>query len=435
MTVLPEVDGWGLRRLKHVATLRFSNVDKLSNDDEVPVSLCNYTDVYKNDFITPGLEFMQATASRAEIERFQLRAGDVIITKDSETADDIAVPAYVANELPGVLCGYHLAIVRPAKPTTNGQFLFRALQASGIREQFWVAANGVTRFGLGQQAIGNVLVPHPPATKQQAIADFLDRKTAAIDALIAKKERLIELLEEKRQALITQAVTKGLDRKVPMKDSGIEWLGEIPAHWEVLPLRRVVARFCDYRGRTPKMTPNGVPLITASAIRDGVIDHSRDPEYVSEDTYRTWCSRGSPEQGDVVFTTEGATYGETAQVEDAHIAFSQRLILFKCNRGIMTNDYLYFQFLSAFGRAEQWRMVSGSTVPGIRADRLRRIRVVVPPVGEQDSIAAYCRAGLSALKATGTPLARSVQLLREYRQALISAAVTGKIDLTKERAA
>ena len=189
-------------------------------------------DVYYNDRITPDLDFMAATATPEQLRRFSLRAGDVLITKDSESRTDIAVAAVVATDLPDVLCGYHLALVRPGLDC-DGTFLARAFSAVGPRDQFEVAANGITRFGLGGDAIRTAYSRPRPAGEQRAIAAFLDRETARIDALVAKKERLIELLQEKRTALITRAVTKGLDPNVPMKDSGVEWLGQIPAHWEV----------------------------------------------------------------------------------------------------------------------------------------------------------------------------------------------------------
>lgn len=157
----------------------------------------------------------------------------MIITKDSESWDDIAVPACVEADFEDVVCGYHLTQIRPDQSHFLGRYLFRRFSSSGICEQFKIAANGVTRFGLSRNSIGSSVFPVPPIEEQTAIAAFLDRETAHIDALIAKKQRLIDLLREKRTALISQAVTKGLDLTVPMKDSGIEWLGEIPEHWEV----------------------------------------------------------------------------------------------------------------------------------------------------------------------------------------------------------
>ena len=225
---------WDVRRLKTLASVQLSNVDKKTVEGQAPVKLCNYVDVYYNDFITAGLEFMNATATPEQVRRFMLRGGDVLITKDSESWNDIAVPAVVVEELTDVLCGYHLAQIRP-RSGLDGRFLARQFSAIGTRDQFHLAANGITRFGLGGDAIRSGLFPIAPIEEQQVIADFLDRETAKIDALVEQKERLVELLQEKRSAFIARAVTRGLDPNVPMKDSGVEWLGEIPTHWKLNP--------------------------------------------------------------------------------------------------------------------------------------------------------------------------------------------------------
>lgn len=235
---------WGVEKLKWIAKVRLSNIDKKSKEGELAVELCNYVDVYYNDNITSDIEFMKATARQDQIDIFSLKEGDILITKDSETPDDIAVPAFVSSSLHGVVCGYHLAHVRPYRKYTDGKYLFRLFSAHGISDQFEISANGVTRFGIGKQAIDNSVFltppPPPPFEEQTAIAAYLDRKTTQIDNLISKKQKLIELLKEERAAIINQAVTKGLNPDAPMKDSGIEWLGEIPTHWAVKRLKWLI---------------------------------------------------------------------------------------------------------------------------------------------------------------------------------------------------
>jgi len=233
---------WTIGRLKFSATSRTSNVDKHTKDDELPVELCNYVDVYNNDFITSELTFMKASATEPEIERFEIKKGDVLITKDSESWDDIAVPAMVAEDLGGVLCGYHLAIIRSLPGKFHAGYLFRLFCSEMLNYQFKIEANGVTRFGLPTAAIDNALLLRPPLNEQELISGYIDRETARIDTLIDKKRRLLDLLEEKRLAVITYAVTKGLAPNAPMKDSGIEWLGQIPEHWEIKQARFVIGK-------------------------------------------------------------------------------------------------------------------------------------------------------------------------------------------------
>ena len=143
---------WDVLRLKYACDVFPSNVDKHSRDDEPTVQLCNYTDVYYNERITADMPFMVATASEDQIARFTLRGGDTIITKDSETADDIAIASYVPEDLPGVVCGYHLSMVRP-KGSTSGAFVKRLFDCCYSKGKFAVAANGLTRVGLGQYAL------------------------------------------------------------------------------------------------------------------------------------------------------------------------------------------------------------------------------------------------------------------------------------------
>ncbi len=188
-------------------------MDKKSVDGEAAVRLCNYVDVYKNEYITAEMEFMAATATDDQIAHFSVRAGDVIITKDSETWDDIAVPAYVPQPIENLVCGYHLALVRADGSQLDGEYLSRCFAAKGINDQFQVAANGITRYGLDTQSIRCALFPLPPLEEQRAITRFLKRETARIDALIEKKERLIALLEEKRQAAVGHAVMRGPNGK------------------------------------------------------------------------------------------------------------------------------------------------------------------------------------------------------------------------------
>lgn len=183
---------WEVKRLRHIASFTNSNVDKKSYDGQKTVRLCNYTDVYYNDFITADLPFMQATASAAEIEQFSLKKGDVIITKDSEDPSDIGIPSLVAEDVPGVICGYHLTMIRTACADTS-RLLHRILQSHPTQAHFFVEAPGITRYGLGQDAIGDVRVCLPPSQDRGFVADSIDRETTRIDALIAKKTRFIEL--------------------------------------------------------------------------------------------------------------------------------------------------------------------------------------------------------------------------------------------------
>jgi len=202
---------WEVRKVRTVAELIVSNVDKHSKANETGVRLCNYVDVYKNDTINERLAFMQATATIDEIERFRIRVGDVIITKDSEKWDDIGVPSLVTYEADDLVCGYHLAILRHRPKLITGTFLHRVLEDRFVATQMHVRAKGVTRYGLGHSAIKDVLLPLPPVLEQGLICSQLEVDLEAFVVATTRLEREIELLREYRTRMVADVVTGKLD--------------------------------------------------------------------------------------------------------------------------------------------------------------------------------------------------------------------------------
>lgn len=426
---------WSCDRLKHVASVALSSVDKKSHEQEEAVRLCNYVDVYYHERITSELDFMQATATPDEVRRFTLRSGDVLITKDSEAWDDIAVPAFVPSDLEGVLCGYHLAQVRPLNGLIDGEYLSRSFAARGINDQFRIAANGITRFGIGKHWIDNALFLVPPIDEQRAIAAFLDRETARIDALIEKKRRQIELLHEKRAALISHAVTKGLDSNAPMKDSGIEWLGQVPEHWRVVDLRRVASDLqtgpFGSQLHASDYVDEGIPIINPANIQDGmIVPDSRTT--VDEDTFtRLRCH--TLEEGDIIFGRRGEM-GRCALVGEGERGFlcgtgSIRVRL----RTSLVHPGFVAVFLRHPGVHDHLLIESvGSTMDNLNTTIIGRIPVALPPRKEQLDIEEQIRQHQGQVGRLVAKISLSIDRLREYREALISAAVTGKLDAGQE---
>jgi type I restriction enzyme S subunit len=205
-------DGAELKRLVQVIP---SNVDKHIIEGELPVKLCNYTDVYYNEKISDDQDLTEGSCTDRELERYSVREGDVIITKDSESPDDIGIPVLIEKTLPNVVCGYHLTMLRGNG--INGRFLFRYIQSNSVRAYFEVNSSGVTRFSLGKSSIAEMKTLLPPVEEQERIVAFLDERTGMMDEVIAKEEERIVLLKEYRQSLISEVVTgkrKVLDEPV-----------------------------------------------------------------------------------------------------------------------------------------------------------------------------------------------------------------------------
>src|SRR5690625_1289288 len=167
---------WESLRLKNLSTIQASNVDKKIKENEHEILLCNYLDVYRNEFISKKINFMKGTANEKEMKKFILEKDDVLVTKDSEDPKDIAIPAHVIEDFDNVLCGYHLTQIKP-ESSLSGRYLFRIFQTKAINAYFEVNANGITRYGLTIQTFSNFKVLFPPLSEQTAIADFLDQKT------------------------------------------------------------------------------------------------------------------------------------------------------------------------------------------------------------------------------------------------------------------
>ncbi len=423
---------WAVTRLKRTSTPMPSNVDKKSHEGETQVRLCNYTDVYYNDFITNELDFMVATASGDQIEKFTLRAGDTIITKDSETADDIAVAAYVPKDLPGVVCGYHLSLVRPLVGTC-GAFLKWWFASQFAKSCFAVRANGLTRVGLGQYELENVSLAMPPLLEQRAIAAFLDRETAKIDALIAEQERLIDLLKEKRKAVISHAVTKGLDPKAPMKPSGIEWLGDVPAHWRVGKCGRFVELLAGFAFPSNEFSdePSAPRLLRGVNIA---------PNRIRWDEVVRWkrlpgdgLERFELREGDLVVGMDRPIVSEGVRVARVCAQDLPALLLQRVTRlrggGLLELDYLERLLSSDAFAAHFAPETTGVSVPHISPEQIRAFVIPLPPLSEQRSIVAFLRHETGRIDRLIDEAKTAIPLLHERRSALISAAVIGQIDV------
>lgn len=362
---------------------------------------------------------MRSTATLDEIRKFHLRVDDVVITKDSESWADIAIPAVIQETAQDLICGYHLALIRPRPGRVYGRFLFRCLQAKPVRVQLELAASdGVTRFGVPKSEIGSALLPLPPIRQQVAIADYLDRETARLDALIAAKERLLGLLAEKRQALITRAVTRGLDPNTPMRDSGIPWLGKIPANWET---RRIAWLFRerDLRGK-PKLPLLEVSINTGVARREFSVDKIESTA-ADFNTYKVAL------QGDIVFNKMRMWQGAVGVAPEDGLVSPDYVVAGQI--GNLHPDYACVLFRTAVFSSECGRRSHGLVWDRLRLywEEFRDISVPLPPIGEQKAITIYIAQKTKKLDDFAAAAERSISLLKERRAALIAAAVTGQI--------
>ena len=412
---------WEVRRLRTVADMRVSNVDKHIREGEFPVRLCNYVDVYKNDQITQAMPFMGATASRDEIARFRLERGDVLITKDSEAWDDIGVPSLVVESAYDLLSGYHLALLRPFKEIL-GAYLAWVLQGRSVAYQFHVRARGVTRYGLTHVGIQSVRIPLPPLSEQRAIVRYLDYVDRRISRYISAKQKLVDLLEEEKQAIINQAVTRGLDTNVRLKPSGVEWLGDVPEHWVMRRGKRL------FSPRRELARPNDIQLSATQAY--GVIP---------QDDYERRMGRR------IVKISLHLNKRRHVEVDD--FVISMRSFQGGLERawasGCIRSSYIVLrpanevdvEFFSYVFKSQAYIKALQSTANFIRDgqdlnfNNFCAVDLPFPPTEEQRKIAVDLGEATANIDANIARAHRQIELLQEYRTRLIADVVTGKLDV------
>ena len=410
---------WEVRRMRNVADMRVSNVDKHAREGEEPVRLCNYVDVYKNDYIDDRIEFMKATSTVDELERVRLKKGDVLITKDSEAWDDIGVPALVTESAPDLVSGYHLALLRPRVDTIRGSYLFHVLQSSSMARQFSVLAKGVTRYGLSHADIKSIWLPLPPPSEQAAIARYLDHVSKRIDFYIGAKERLIALLNEKKQAIIDRTVTHGLDPNVPMKRTGIDRIPEVPAHWKTRRLKTCVADTVDMTGERES---GGVyiALEHVESWTGKIVDMDFDTTFESQvKRFRS---------GDVLFGKLRPYLAKVTRPDRNGVCVGEFLVLRP------RNDNLLPAYLEILLRSKSIVDAIDASTFGAKMPRadwqfIGNMRFPVPPPPEQVVIVEHLQRSATAIDATTDRTRRQIDLLREYRECLINDVVTGKLDV------
>lgn len=413
---------WDVKRLRQVASFTNSGIDKKSYEDQEQVSLCNYTDVYYNEFITADMPFMLATASEVEIEQFTLKKGDLIITKDSEDPSDIGIPALVVEDAPGVVCGYHLTLIRSVELAT-ARLLHRVLQSTPTHAYFYIESPGITRYGLGQDVIGDLRVCMPPENEIVRIADCIDRETKRIDSLITKKTRFIELLKEKRQALITHAVTKGLDPNVKMRDSGDDWIKEIPVTWKSMKFGRI-ARVTEGLVDPRDEPYRSMVLIAPNHIESGT---GRLIQLETAAEQNAESGKYQCRAGNVVYSKIRPALAKVV-IAPCDGLCSADMYPLDCTE-LVEPEWLFYLMLSTSFTA--WAILESDRVamPKINRESLFELGVHVPPKDEQRRVVAFISANVLKSDALLSKTQLSIDLLKERRSAFITAAVTGQIDL------
>ena len=427
-------NNWVVKRLKYVSKSELSSIDRHIKNEEIEVFVCHYPDVYNNDLIQSSTILNVGTCTLTEFKKFQLKKDDVLITKDSETPDDIGVPAYVKDDLEKTVCGYHLCQISTNKTQLTGEYLFRFIQTDRIRGYFEANSNGVTRYGLGKSSIENLFVPIPSLSEQKQITDFLDKKTSKIDSEIQKNKKLISLLQEKYHVVINQAVTKGLDSTIQMKDSGIEWVGKIPNHWNLSKIRFVTSFIRSGISRALSLEDLGYPVLRSSNVQEGKLDMTKVKYWHKKDTQGVNLSEYILDENDVIlnFINSLEQIGKACLFVKQERDWIYTTNLFKIKTVISKMLPKYFVYvLNSMLLHEQIKSITQPAVnqASFTKDDFKQLLIVYPDTGEQKQITDFLDTVTNKINKLINITENQINKLEEFRQSLISAAVTGKIDV------
>lgn len=371
---------------------------------------------------TDTARLVKLDAVEKQESSFKIQDGDIVFCK----VGTLGLPRLI-RPISRIALSATLVLIKPHQ-NVHPLYLRYALDSTSLYQQIESLATGSTRQALGIEVIRKFALGIPPITEQQAIAQYLESHTTQIDRLVAEQEKLISLLNEKRQALISQAVTKGLDPHVRLKDSGVEWLGHVPEHWEVAPLKRGFEVRLGKMLQPNKASPSDelVSYLRAANIQWSGVDLT--------DLKQMWVSAEERQQLSLqpndLLISEGGDVGRSAlwkgELDNCYFQNSINRV-----RGHSSNStqflYYWLSMLKASGYIEM--VCNKSTIAHFTAEKVSATPVALPPIAEQQAIVDFLESHTTQIDALVQEAQRGIELLKERRSALISAAVTGQIDV------
>jgi type I restriction enzyme S subunit len=419
---------WSAVPLGQVVSISLSGVDKHIVSGEVPVLLCNYLDVYRNSRLARAHDFSIGTVTPAELARFRLRKGDVLITKDSETPDDIGIPSVVVDDLDDTVCGYHLALLRPTD-SVDSLYLSYQLQSDAAKRHFLRTATGLTRFGLGMRAIATLPIPLPPPKEQAAIARVVD----AVDTAIERTRAAVERAQDVRKSLLDELLIRGIgnDGRVRIPERQPEYfvrtsLGLLPTDWKLSSVGSefdLQTGFTLNEGRRPRNRRRRY-LRVANVQRDS-LDLQDIAELEASDS--EFFPRVLQENDLLVVEghADRLQIGRCARVttEAAGLTFQNHLFRLRSSSGL--SAYFGCLWLNSTYARKYWnaKCATSSGLNTINQRMLKRFIIPVPPKPEQEAITEVVAAQRAQIDAIAVKRDRLIALKASVMHDLL----TGKV--------
>lgn len=426
-------NSWRIKKVAELVEIRVSNVDKVIFPGERKVRLCNYMDAYKNSYLSNDTQYSIGSVNLNEFSRFSLLYDDVIITKDSETPEDIAVSSVVVEDLDDVVCGYHLAILRPVKNEVFGQFLMHKLQHAPVQKLFYRIASGSTRYGLTISSIENICLSIPSLSRQRKIAKIL----STCDSVIGKTEAAITKYQSIKQGMMHDLFTRGIGLntgriRAKYQDAPELYveseLGVIPKGWRADELKNLTSLITDGSHFSPKPQDKGLPIGNVKDMNPNGFNYESCTKILPEVFELLVKQNCSPKEFDVLLSKDG-TIGRVI-----HFTDSKPIVLLSSIAILRVNEQISSRFLAQalqseyFGK-ELYKLLSGSALKRITLKDIQKIRIPYSSSIEEQELIA------SKLEAINRQLQNEQAALAKYKQAkagLMHDLLTGKVEVEAE---
>ena len=398
----------------------FNDEDNSSNKPFVP-----FTNIFNNTYISKD-HFQYVNVKENENQNRVLK-NDLFFLMSSESYEDLGKCSILLEDVEELYLNSFCKGFRIKDSKVYPLFLNYQLLGSLHKEMISIEGNGFTRINLRQDRLLDIPVFIPPLSEQQQIVSFLDTKTSLIDSLIEKTQRKIELLKEKRTSLINEVVTKGLNPNVKMKDSGVEWIGETPSNWRTSKLGFYTTKIgsgSTPRGGSEVYVDSGIPFIRSQNVHfDGL--KMENISHIEPETHQSM--KGSTViKDDVLLNITGGSIGRCCVVKiEGEMNTNQHVSIIRTTKNLL-NIFLNYILNSDVGQSQVVYNISGGNREGLTIEGIRDFRITLPPLKEQQQIVEYLDEQTGLMDKTISIEEKRIELLKEYRQSLISEVVTGK---------
>ena len=434
--------GWSIKKLKYIGNLYGGLTGKSGkdfNDEDNPYNkpFIPFTNIFNNVYISD--KHFQYVNVEPDERQNKVRVNDLFFLMSSEGYDDLGKSSILINEVDELYLNSFCKGFRVEDNNTNPLFINYQLLGNTHRKLISIEGKGFTRINLRQDKLNNTYMFIPPLQEQQQISDYLDYKTSKIDTLIEITEQKIELLKEQRTSLINTTVTKGLNPDVEMKDSGVEWIGEIPSGWSIKKLKYIGNLYGGLTGKSGKDfndedNPYNKPFIPFTNIFNNVYISDKHFQYVNVEPDER---QNKVRVNDLFFLMSSEGYDDLGK-SSILINEVDELYLNSFCKGFRVEDnntnplFINYQLLGNTHRKLISIEGKGFTRINLRQDKLNNTYMFIPPLQEQQQIVDYLDIETSKIDKLVNIESKRIDLLKEYRQSLISEVVTGKVDVRDE---